>query len=197
MKCKLFFVVLVLLFSFSSYAQTIVGTYHSNFYNQDLNVELDCKEAKFAGKDITKKEYPKKIYLQVYTADLGKKAFIEFSTSAAKKFGKELLSRYNAMKTWAKSSNKEEKSVKDSEVTLFFSTFDEAFNKEIVGCETGQDYTLYFIKDNKGERVYYRGEAAKNEGKTNISISGWGLVITSLEEVQQIDNLLNKAAQIK
>ncbi len=196
MKKYLLFIAL-LTFCTNTNAQKVIGVYHSQFYNQNFNVELDCKEAKFDGKDIGRKEYPNQIYLQVHTNEGNKKAYIQLSNSEAKNFGKKLLNTYNKMQRWAEKAKGDQKKADEGEVKLFFSEYDKVLACDNVGRETGQDYAIYFIKDAASGRIYFKGEEVKNEGKIPMRLSGWDLVIASLDEIKQIEELLNAAVSLK
>lgn len=186
----------LLLFPITCFAQKVIGTYHSILYNQDFNVELDCKEAKFKGKDVEKKSYENQIYLQVYTEDIGKKAYIQLSKGKAKSFENDMKKELAKAQKWAINAKKPRKGEGDGEVTLFFTSINKGLGTEIMCRETGQDYNKYFVKENDKVRVYYEGESASNEGKENVKLSGWGLAISSEEEISQIATFLNQAVSI-
>lgn len=186
---------LLWVFPIASYAQGVVGKYHSAFYNSDYNVEIDSKEAKYKGKDLSKKEYDKEIYLEVKSDDPNIRAYIQMSYRSAKNLANKLRSKFTSLQNWAKKSKKNNKDEDDGEVTLFFTTYNEELGQEVTCRETGQDYELFFIKEGNNCRMYFDGDSASNEGDFKLKLSGWGLVITSEEDINQIESALNKALE--
>jgi hypothetical protein len=75
----------------------------------------------------------------------------------------------------------------------------DATGNDIYGYESGQDYNIYYERNEEGQVfITYYGEQAKSEGKDGLAINGWQLILSSEEEIQVIDELLQKAqAMIK
>ena len=65
---------------------------------------------------------------------------------------------------------------------------------DIYGYESGQDFDIFYER-NEEYQVFlsYYGEPAKSEGNDGLTISGWNLIISNKEEIQAIDDLLQRA----
>lgn len=179
----------------SIYAQELVGTYHSNYYDQDYAVLVDCMESRYANKEINPKS-GRDILLEVNSNDLGIRAFVKMSPSAAKGFANKLMHEWEKYIKSKDSNSDPQEGFGNGNVTLYF-TKETKPNKFIFAKETGVDFTKQFKKENNKFILYYDGEDANNEGNTPLKLSSWNIYISDVSEIEQIGNLLNKAIEIQ
>lgn len=199
MRTLFAFITLFLLSQASAWGQVVVGTYHLAATDKDYAILVDDMQNRYKGKMPNKELKRCQIYLQVESSNPDIEAYIKLSKGDAKNFAKVLTKYMSRVKEFTMLKSSFSKKEDRSDVELFMKRHNEVANTDVYGYESGQDYDIYIGRNESGRLYFsYDGDPAKSEGDDGLAITGWQLVITSDEEIQAIDNLLQKAiAMIK
>ncbi len=199
MRALFVFITLFLLSQASAWGQVVVGTYHLAATDKDYVILVDDMQNRYKGKMPNKELKRCQIYLQVESSTPGIEAYIKLSNGDAKNFAKVLTKYMSKAKEYTMLKSSFSKKEGGSDVELYMKRHNETTDAYVYGYESGQDYDIYIGRNESG-RLYlsYNGDPARSEGDDGLSISGWQLDLTSDEEIQAIDALLQKAiAMIK
>lgn len=173
----------------SVWGQVVVGTYHLSSTGKDYVVVVDDMQNRYKGRPANKELKKCQIYLQVESDTPGTEAYIQLSNRNANGFIKSLNKQFSQ-----RNCSGLRVKVEEGEADLFMKCHNDVFGKDIYGYESGQDYDICYERNVEYKVLLaYYGEAAKSEGSDELSISGWSLIISNREEIQAIDELLQKA----
>lgn len=199
MRSLFVFVTFFLLSQTSAWGQVVVGTYHLAATDKDYVILVDDMQSRYKGKMPNKELKKCQIYLQVESSAPDIEAYIKLSSGNAKNFAKVLTKYMSRVKEFTMLKSSFSKKEDRSDVELFMKRHNETTDADVYGYESGQDYDIYIGRNELGQLYFsYDGDPAKSEGDDGLAITGWQLVITSDEEIQAIDALLQKAiAMIK
>ncbi len=200
------FAFIILLFTFilhGTKAQEIIGNYHSEAFNRDFKIEIDTKHAEYEGKDTIHAQ--KRIYLEVYSLDYDKVAFIEMNKQQALDFVSMLKYRGRTFIGWR--NNGEQSGYKSYfkivpdryKANIYFEQFDKTMDADMIGKADYQEYYIeYFYNRRKKEaRMFLRGGKTNDLRQgSNYQLSGWSMILLNPDkEVEDLQNLIKKAIE--
>lgn len=189
MKKLLASIIVLFILPITSFGQVIVGSYHLAATDKDYAVVVDDMQNRYKGRSANRELKKCQIYLQVESSTPGIDAYIQISSGNIKGFIKDLNNRFDK-----RYCNGLRVKVGDSDVDLFMKCHNDIIGNDIYGYESGQDFDIFYER-NEEYQVFlsYYGEPAKSEGNDGLTISGWNLIISNKEEIQAIDDLLQRA----
>lgn len=192
MKKVLATIIVLFILPITSFGQVIVGSYHMAATGKDYAVVIDDMQNRYKGRPANRELKKCQIYLQVESDTQGIEAYIKLASGNTTGFVRELSKNLSKGRSQYKSTIR--KQLGESEVELYMKRHNEITGVPIYGYESGQDYDIYYEQNLSGQWfLSYLGESAKSEGKDGLTISGWSLIISNEEEIQAIDELLQRA----
>lgn len=190
----LFFVSFFVLTQVLAFGQVIVGKFHLSVTGKDYVVMVDDMHNRYKGKMPNEQLKKCQIYLQVETNNPGIDAFIKITSSGADNFVKNLANEYAKAGNKTKNRFNYRKSAGDGEVELYMRSMDETTHITLYGYESDQDFNKFYERNDEGTVfLSYIGETSKSEGEDGLTISGWRLTLSSVDEVNALCDLVLKA----
>lgn len=199
MRAFLLFITLFLLSQASAWGQVVVGTYHLAATDKDYVVLIDDMENRFKGKTPDEQLFKWQICLQVESNDPKIDTYLSISRWHPDKFYNALYENFAKAQKVAQKKSFYRKKIGDGDIDLFLKRceIDKITGNGTYGYESGNDFNISCEKNDEGQLfLCYTGEAAKSEGGIGLSVSGWRLIITSIEEIQRIEGLIFQAQEM-
>lgn len=194
MRIFLTLALIIFLSHTSVLAQVVVGKYHLSSTGKDYAVLVDDMQNRYKGKTVNKQLKKCQIYLQVESDTPDIEAYLKLSSGEANSFAKDLSKKLTKAQKYAKNKSTFRKKEGDSEAELYMKRHNEITDTNTFGYESGQDYEIFYERNESGQLfLSYVGESAKSEGDDGLAIRGWNLILSNEQEIQVIDELLQKA----
>ena len=181
-------------------AQEVIGYYHSNYFNQDFEVRLDCLDKVYKEKKVHLADGVRHIYFQVQCDEPNVKAYIQMDPGDALGFVKDIKKNAVKLKKWVSKKSRLQEKTDDGELNDFYFVGEGGkYIQPTIGYESGLDYNVMFIRGKEGEPILQcKGDEANNEGDIKFKINGWNLILSNMDnEIAEIEKLINKAISRK
>jgi len=189
------------------YAQQVIGEYQSKAFDKAFKIGTDAKYAEYKGKDIKAKKYPCRVYMEVYSLDYDKRAFLEFNKNSAREFVRILKEEVRKYAAWqqegAKSRFENNNFCINPErfsVNVYFAKHDSILDDKMFGKADNQEYYIefYYNRNREQARMFLRsGKINDSRLGADFQLTGWSVIFLEPNlEVQQIIELLEKAIKM-